>query len=249
MSREKTQTSALQRLWDKNQREIRTSTVGKVLKILDNGWLEVQPQISMVKRNPETGEESEEPLPRLVRVPVGFYKAGGFVISLPISVGDEGVLTFFDRSLDVWKSTGKISVPDSSRLHDISDSMFTPFPTSESGAVVNDPNNMVIGKEDGSSTIKIAKVGGKVTVDTEIYEVNATTSFDINTPTMNITASTEVKMITPKLDVSGDVIVGGKVVATGTVSGSDHLVPGSPSYVAHKHGGVTIGAGISGVIV
>lgn len=275
MSQEKTRTSVSQKLINKNLRGIRTTTIGKVLKVLANGWLEIDPQISMVQRDIDTGEETEIALPRMIRVPVGYYKAGGFIITLPTQIGDEGILTFSDRSLDLWKSTGKKAAPNSPRLHDISDAHFTPFPTSEPGAIQNfDTDHLVIGKEDGTAVLTIDRDTGdillksptkitceapEVIVQSEIVDVTATTSLTANSPIMDFTASSSFTVTSPIVDftasssfevTSAISTFNGAIVATSAVTGADlKLSGGGPSYSEHAHSGVQSGLSNSGGII
>ena len=228
MSREKTLTEALQKLINRNLRNVRTTTVGKVLKVLANGWLEIDPQISLLSVDLVDGAETEEPLPRLVRVPVGYYKAGGFIMTLPTSVGDEGILIFSDRSLDLWKTTRKKSAPNSSRLHEISDAIFLPFPTSVPGAITFDPNHMVMGKEDGTAVIKISKSDGNILLKSPV----------------EITC--EAPLVTVKSELT---TMSGALEVTGTVTGADFIpTDGSPAYLGHRHSGVQPGGSDTGNI-
>lgn len=229
MSQEKTFTEALQKLINKNLRSVRTTTVGKVLKVLTNGWLEIDPQISLLSVDLIDGAETEEPLPRLVRVPVGYYKAGGMVMTLPTSIGDEGLLIFSDRSLDLWKSTGKKATPNSPRLHDISDAIFLPFPTSEPGAIAFDFNHMVMGREDGSAVIKINKSTGNILLKSPV-------EITCEAPLVNLQS--------PLTTMSGDLEV------DGTIKGEDFIPnDGSePTYISHNHSDVQSGTSDTGDI-
>lgn len=244
MSQEKTRTSVAQKLINKNLRGIRTTTIGKVLKVLANGWLEIDPQISMIQRDPETGEETEVSLPRLVRVPVGYYKAGGFIITLPTQPGDEGILIFSDRSLDLWKVKGEKAAPDSARLHDISDAVFMPFPTSEPGAIQFDPDKLVIGKEDGTAVLTIDKETGDILLKSPTKITCEAPEVIVESSTVAVTATTSLTVTSPTSTFNGDVTVTGVVTATDFVPGG-----GEPPYLGHAHSGIDPGPGTSGGIV
>ncbi len=64
--------------------------------------------------------------PVLTDVPVHFPSGGGAILSMPIAAGDVGVLLFNDRDLDAWWQAGGANVPNSGRLHSLSDAMFLP---------------------------------------------------------------------------------------------------------------------------
>lgn len=108
------------------------------------------------------------PYPILADVPVGFMRAGGFVFTVPISAGDEGMLAFQDRCIDGWFTTGKMSAPVDFRLHDISDATFYP------GGIVSQPNALgeVFGSglsmqtDDGSTFIRV--MNGKIHIKGDI---------------------------------------------------------------------------------
>lgn len=65
-------------------------------------------------------------LPELIEVPVMFCygQTAGFSLTYPVNIGDECLLSFSMKSIDVWHDTGEISKavePVSSRSHSISD--------------------------------------------------------------------------------------------------------------------------------
>ncbi len=71
----------------------------------------------------ETGTFDVEALPILRNVPVQFPGGGGFALTFPVAVGDECLLIFSDRSLDVWKSKAGQVDPVDVRRHDLSDAV------------------------------------------------------------------------------------------------------------------------------
>lgn len=234
MSQEKTRTSVTEKLIRKNLLYTRTMTPAKVLKVLDNGWVEVDPQIQQVHFNRTTGVETPVDIGRLVRVPIGFYKVGGFIMTFPLAIGDEGILLFSDRSLDQWKITGKKGMPDSARTHNVSDAVFIPFPTSEGGAIQNyDTDNLVIGKEDGTVGITInastnavnVTSDSSITLTAPIVNVDASNVINLNGNTiidgdLTVTGTTDLQGldITGDVDIDGNLMVDGTIIATGTIT-------------------------------
>lgn len=151
---------------------LRTMTVGRVLRVYSNGWVDVDPQVQMVKRNPQTRVEVAEDIGRLQRVPIGMFKAGGFIMTLPVSPGDEGILLFSDRSLDMWKSTGRKAPPRDTRFHDVSDGVFIPFPTSHAGSIAGfDIGGAFLGLEDRSIGLHLSS-GGQATLKASQFTVD-----------------------------------------------------------------------------
>lgn len=140
----------------------RTMTIGRVTKVFANGWVEVDPQIQHVKR--VNGVEVPDNISVVSRVPIGFFKAGGFVLTLPVAVGDEGLILCSDRGLGVWKETGAKAPPRETHFHSLSDAVFIPFPTSRPGAIQNfDAGSLYAGTEDQTAYLRISK-GGLATV-------------------------------------------------------------------------------------
>lgn len=92
----------------------------------------VQPMLKMKLKN---SEKTELTLPVITNVPVKWDCAdnGNAFISLPLKIGDLGMLHFCDRSIDKYlsiSSSGEI-IPvyhDDFRHHNINDAWFTPGP-------------------------------------------------------------------------------------------------------------------------
>lgn len=59
--------------------------------------------------------------PLLVDCPVFFAGGGLGSLRFPVAAGDECLLVFCDRDIDLWFTTGQTGIPNSNRLHDISD--------------------------------------------------------------------------------------------------------------------------------
>lgn len=198
----------------------RTVTVGRVTKLFANGWVEVDPQIQQVQRI--SGKEVPRDIAVLSRVPIGMFKAGGFVLTLPVAVGDEGLIVCSDRGLGVWKETGAKAPPRETHFHSLSDSVFIPFPTSKPGAIQNyDPASLYAGTEDGTAYLQVSKGGlakihaaTKLTFDAPLTEFTgaATIAGDVN-----LEANLAVALLT---DLEGAVTTGATVTSAG-----NHFAP------------------------
>lgn len=64
---------------------------------------------------------SFEPYPLLVDCPVVFMFGGNGRLTMPITTGDTCVVLFNDRDIDNWFTTGNVTLPNTSRLHSLSD--------------------------------------------------------------------------------------------------------------------------------
>lgn len=65
-------------------------------------------------------------LPLLIYCPVVLPGCAGFVLTMPLAVGDEGLVVFAARAIDAWWQQGNVQPPIESRMHDLSDGFFIP---------------------------------------------------------------------------------------------------------------------------
>ena len=83
----------------------------------------VQPAIKRIFKS--ISEDSQEliamELPILINVPILYPRGGGFSLTFPISVGDECLLLFSERSIDRWHIFGGTNEPGAKRFHSLSD--------------------------------------------------------------------------------------------------------------------------------
>ena len=120
--------------------ETKTVTIEDVLKTAtERGLMNVHTALPgrVVSFNPEQSTVVVEPMINAVMqdgtqleitpladVPVQFPMGGEFVLTFPISKGDEGLLVFNERCIDGWWATGNKSAPLDNRMHDYSDANF-----------------------------------------------------------------------------------------------------------------------------
>ncbi|EPK6164443.1 Gp138 family membrane-puncturing spike protein [Providencia stuartii] len=145
-----------------NQRyDIHTALPGKLLSC--NGHsATVELMISHV-----TKEGKVIALPPLVDVPVGFYRGGGFCITVPVREGDEGLVIFAERCIDGWYVSGKQSQPLDHRFHDLSDAFFLPQGSSQPNKIPNySSDSLSLQTDDGSTFIRMQS--GKIMIKGDI---------------------------------------------------------------------------------
>ena len=80
----------------------------------------VQPALRENIRD-ENGNVTSVNLPLLVDVPIVFPRAGNFVLTMPVTAGDECLVIFADFCLDAWFSSSGIQNQIEKRRHDLSD--------------------------------------------------------------------------------------------------------------------------------
>lgn len=109
----------------------------------------------------DDGARTYEDYPVLQAVPVGALRAGGFVVWLPIAVGDYVLVLFNESSIDEWRSSGQKGAPTDSRRHSIGWPICIPMIAPDSaplaaGDIAARAAGMVIGKDGSSEQIRIA---------------------------------------------------------------------------------------------
>lgn len=171
----------------------------------------VQPAIQGIITD-QNGKDTFVNLPLLVMVPIVFPSAGGFTITMPLKINDEVLVVFSSRCIDSWWQSGGIQVPAEQRMHDLSDGFCIPGPKSVPHKISNI----------SSTALQIRNNAG-----TSYVEISATGQ-------INLVSTTKVTMTAPEVDLTGNLIVTGDVVALGV------------SLTTHIHSGVTTGPGDSG---
>lgn len=121
--------------------------------------VEVKPLIKVPARTPEGGIEMLE-IPILQDVPVMFPCAGGFTITHPINVGDECLVSFSSRNIDLWWQSGGVQNPFDTRHHDLSDGFAFFRPQSQANKISNiSTDSLEIRSDDNATKIQITPGG------------------------------------------------------------------------------------------
>lgn len=122
---------ALRTALDGRQSQIWTAVQAIVQSVnLTAMTVEVQPATQGTVED-ENGATRYVNLPVLVDVPICFPSAGGFMVTLPIAVGDEVLIVIASRCIDTWWQNGGIGKPAEFRMHDLSDGFAIPGPRSQ----------------------------------------------------------------------------------------------------------------------
>lgn len=141
--------------------DVHTALPAKVVSC-DGHSATVQLMITQVMRGGETLE-----LPPLVDVPVGFYRGGGFCVTVPVKNGDEGLVIFAERCIDGWYVSGQQSAPLDTRFHDYSDAFFLPQGSSQPNRIpAYSADSLSMQTDDGSTFIRIKP--GKIIMQGDI---------------------------------------------------------------------------------
>lgn len=161
---------------------------------------EVQPSIMGAIKN-EDGEVTSVNYPLLLDVPIVFPSAGGFLVTLPITKGDEVLVIFASRAIDSWwQSGGFNNVPVEARMHDLSDGFCIPGPRSQPNVVDSISSTDLQIRNDAGTTFISITAAGKI-------KLTSPSEIDISAPTVSVTGA---------LTVSGEVTGNGIPLSTHT---------------------------------
>lgn len=119
----------------------------------------LQPLIKIPIRKPNGGIELLQ-MPLLLDVPVMFPCAGGFTITHPIKSGDECLVSFADRNIDLWWQSGGVQDPFDMRKHDLSDGFAFFRPQSQAKKIKNiSTTDLEIRNDENTCKIQITPAG------------------------------------------------------------------------------------------
>jgi hypothetical protein len=182
---------------------------------------EVVPAIQGVIED-ENGVKTFVNLPVLVDVPIKFPSSKGFIITFPLSAGDEVEVTIASRCIDAWWQSGGIQKPMEARMHDLSDGFAYP-------GLRSLPN---VAPSISSTDLQIRN--------------NAGTAYVSITPAgkVNVISASEVDITAPLVKVTGTLQVVGAITATAIQAAE--VTVGAIPLSADKHRGIATGAGTSG---
>lgn len=121
--------------------------------------VKVQPLIKIPIRKPN-GDIELVQMPLLLDVPVMFPCAGGFTITHPIKSGDECLVSFADRNIDLWWQSGGVQNPFDMRKHDLSDGFAFFRPQSQAKKIKNiSKDDLEIRNDENTCKIQITPSG------------------------------------------------------------------------------------------
>ncbi|BFM85373.1 Gp138 family membrane-puncturing spike protein [Acinetobacter baumannii] len=108
----------------------------------------------------EDGSMKHEEITKIPDVPVCWPKAGGFALTFPVKRGDECLVHFSSRCIDLWWQNGGIQPPFENRKHDLSDGFATFAPQSQLRRLKNVATDAVELRNDaGNAKIRINDAG------------------------------------------------------------------------------------------
>lgn len=143
-----------------------------------------------------------EKIPPLTRVPYLSPVFGGWILHAAPKPGDRVYLVFAERSLDKWMSGDGRSVdPGAGHMHGLSDPLIVarldPWSQRAAGPEVLHPDDLYLGREDGSTFVRITPAG-EVTVEGTAVKLGAGASRGVARAddTITIDATTDPALFT-----------------------------------------------------
>jgi hypothetical protein len=178
--------------------ELHTCLPGKVAAWdATKNLADVELQVSLSTWDDDQNRTYEDP-PVLPAVPVVWPRAGGFVITLPLAVGDMVLVIFSETSTAEWRATGQKSKPADARRLSIGHPVCIPgfFPdvtqmaAGDAGARAN---TMILGKDGSDLQVRIdntnIKLGASATDFVALASKVATELTKIQTTLASATAA------------------------------------------------------------
>lgn len=228
---------------------------------------EVQPAIQG-KMRCEDGSVEVVNLPLLLDCPVIFPRGGGCSLTFPIKTGDECLVVFSARAIDIWWQQGGVQPPAETRMHDLSDGFVIPGPYSQPQVIPDVSTEAVeLRTDDRSARVSIFPADHLVEVETVgnfVGTIGGTVSIeaggDVTLTCPKLTVECPETTFTGKVTVQGLItgmggftVTGGSgvqatcdIALTGAMSSTGDITAGGISLITHTHAGVTPGGGSTG---
>lgn len=219
---------------------------------LNGQMVDIQPTINQKFKDGTVKER-----PQVLGVPVSFPVSSTAGFTFPIKVGSTGIAVFSMRNMDGWKAgNGRPASPMNFAKMDKGDAMFIPgiqppgsaVNNPEKHVLVHDPADAVLFQNLGGVESEVRlKADGSIEVNTSNKPVvincsdatiNASTSINLNTPSMIVDA--DLTQWIGNINLQGNLVQVGNYTITGIATFN-----GIP-FNTHKHVGVVAGGATSG---
>lgn len=204
----------------------------------------------------QQGKRSDVELPLLVDLPVVFPHGGDYVLTFPVTPGDECLVVFASRCIDNWWMSGDVQPQYEQRMHSLADGIALVGPYSQKTKVDNvSTTTTQLRSNDGKYYVEVDTKNNRISVVTPktsvVLDDNANTvtakagqttaTLDGNGGVATIDAPNQIVLDTPLVTITG-VLSATRTKGTGktaTISGDVQIDNGS---VAVTGGGVTSSA-------
>lgn len=163
---------------DKLLNTMNTMLICKVVAVdFDNQTVDLQPSIQLkiedetsqtiiLSRSGEEARVTDTNMAQILSVPICFPRAGNFMVTLPIQIGDTGMCIFSKFDISLWKQNGDVQPQGSIRRFDINDGVFIPFVPNAQNKI-SDYNSGALELRAGNDKITMAG-DGKISTNCDI---------------------------------------------------------------------------------
>jgi hypothetical protein len=126
---------------------------------VDTCTCSVKSAVKGIVRNSD-GTVNDVELPIMIKVPVMFPRGGDYIITFPVTQGDECLIIFSCRCIDEWWRQGGIQRQTSLRVHDLHDGFVIVGVFSQPTVFASiKPDTLQIRNKNGDSYIEMADGG------------------------------------------------------------------------------------------
>jgi phage baseplate assembly protein gpV len=191
----------------------------------------VRPAIKKL-RYPDNTQAEWVDLPLLVDVPVVVLSGKGYALTFPIESGDECLLLFSERALDVWYEQGGTGEQTSMRTHSLSDAFALVGVRSKPRLITDyNPNEVELRSADGKTRVRLNEEGW-------IYLEQGDNRLAMG--------QGEIRLTAPTVTVDGSLVVTGSVRGDSSGAFNGDVTAGAISLQHHTHPGVQSGGSNTG---
>ncbi len=244
---------ASERRHEKTSRDIRVACPGIITKF-DADKQTVSVQLAIRERMSFQGKPFEDfDIPELRDVPIYMPRAGNFVLTMPVTVGDECLVIFADMCIDSWyQSGGSKNTQMDNRRHDLSDGFALLGVWSQPKVIGSySTDSTFLRNLDNDSYIEIRDDDINIKTPNKIY-VEAGAEVEVKAPTVKVNATNvEVNASDVQVNSPTVAVTGGTITLTGSstvnIAGGNAQIDGK-DFLLHTHTNVQGGSGNSGPV-
>ena len=206
--------------------------------------VKMRAEITLLNKNELEGELKD--IPPVIEVPVGFLKAGPFVIRPPYEKGDPVVVVFSEKAIDKLLVSGKPENPKYKRRHSIDDAIIVNSLQTENNVDLNSDytEDLLLENQEADSRI-VMKSNGDLLIETNgNTDVSVTGNSTISTEgSTTVNSGSPVTVNAPNTTVNGTVdLAGGGPPVARVGDAIETYVSGGSSAGTHV-GIITAGSG------
>lgn len=146
-------------------------------------------------------------IPIIQDVPVVFPQGGGYLLTFPLTQGDEVLVVFSSRCIDAWWHSSGVQELPVLRMHDLSDGFAIPGPYSKPKVPTGISTTGVQLRDTAGTTF--------IEIASEVITVEAVKEIIATAPVVAVNASVSCTITSPQVTVDGNMTVTGLLTAAG----------------------------------